>query len=250
MAEEREGAKSMRKKKKDTTRSTPYLITDKVPFEFVESYKVLRTNFNFITANGKNRKIVVTSALRDEGKSSVSINLAISLAQAGGRVLLIDTDMRNPSLHRYLRLKKDPKLGLSTLLAGDVKVGECLIKTEYGVDVIIGGPVPPNPAELIASEAMGDLLKVAAELYDYVICDAPPVGVITDAAALSPLCDGVLFVVRQRFANKNQVHSAIQRLKAVNAKLLGVALSQYAIPKASGKYYSYYYRYGNRYEAE
>jgi len=225
------------------------LITDDAPFEYVEAYNTLRTNVNFVTANGKNRKIVITSALRDEGKSSVSINLAISLAQAGNRVLLIDADMRNPSLRRYMRLKTDNNLGLPSLLTGEAKVVDCLIHSEYGVDVIAGGQIPPNPAELIGSEAMGELLRIAAQRYDYIICDAPPVGVITDAAALSPLCDGVLFVIRQKFANRNQVRSAIKSLQTVNAKILGVIMGQYIIPRNPGKHYGRRrgYRYGYGY---
>lgn len=238
-----------KKRRAVASNKAPQLIVGGTPFEYVEAYKALRTNFNFIAANGKNRKIVITSTLRDEGKSSVAINLAISLAQTDSKVLLIDADMRNPSVHRYMRLKKDSLLGLSTLLAGDVKVGECLMHTEYGVDVICGGPVPPNPAELVASDAMRELLRIASERYDYIICDAPPVGIITDAAALSPLCDGVLFAIRQGFANKNQVRNAIKSLQAVNAKILGTVMTQYDIPKNPGKRYGNYrgYKYGYGY---
>ena len=235
-----------KKKKLTTTRRALQLISDASPFEYAESYKALRTNFNFVTANGSNRKILVTSALRDEGKSSVAINLSISLAQAGNKVLLIDADMRNPSIHRYMRIKKDHNAGLSTLLTSDAKVGDCMIKTEHGVDVIPGGPIPPNPAELITSDGMRELLNVAAKHYDYIICDTPPVGVITDAAAFSPLCDGVLYVIRQNFSNKNQVNEAVNNLNAVNAKLLGVVMSQYTIPKKPGKRYGRY-RYGYNY---
>lgn len=233
-----------KKKTKAVSVKAPLLISGTVPFEYEEAYKALRTSFNFVAMNGKKRKIVVTSTLQNEGKSSVAINLAISLAQAGSKVLLIDADTRNPSLHRYLRLKKDPTMGLSTLLTGEVKVGECLLHAEQGFDVIPGGPIPPNPVELVSSEAMKSLLQVASEHYDYIICDAPPVGVITDAAALSPLCDGVLFVVKQKFANKNQVHSALQSLQTVNAKILGVVLSQYDISKDAAKGYGYYRSYG------
>jgi capsular exopolysaccharide synthesis family protein len=231
--------------------SVPHLITDDAPFEYVEAYKALRTSFNFITANNMNRKIVVTSALRDEGKSSLAINLAISLAQANNKVLLIDADLRNPSLHRYLRIMKDNKLGLSNLLTGSVKVGDCLIQTDFGFDLIAGGPVPPNPAELIGSDAMRDLLNVAAKHYDYIICDAPPVGIITDAAALSPLCDGVLYVIRQNYANKGQIYDAIKKLQTVNAKILGTVMTQHTIPKNARRKYNYRgysYRYG--YERE
>lgn len=239
-------------------KKVPQLISDKTSFAYVEAYKTLRTNFNFLTANGKNRTILVTSALQDEGKSGLAINLAISLVQAGNKVLLIDSDMRNPSLHRYLRLKTDASLGLSTLLTGDVKVGDCLITTEQGVDVITGGLIPPNPTELIGSDAMRELLQVASRQYDYVICDTPPVGVITDAAALSPLCDGVLFAIRQRFASRNQVHSALRNLQSVNAKILGTVMTQYSAQK-NGRGYGYYsyghgygygYGYGYSYRSE
>ena len=232
----------------------PQLISEKTSFAYVEAYKTLRTNFNFITANGKNRTILVTSTLQDEGKSGLAINLAISLAQAGSKVLLIDTDMRNPSLHRYLRLKMDAGLGLSTLLTGEVKVGDCLITTQQGVDVIAGGLIPPNPTELISSDAMRELLQVASRQYDYVICDTPPVGIITDAAALSPLCDGVLFAIRQKLATKNQVHGALRNLQSVNAKILGTVMTQYSAQK-NGKGYGYYsyghgYGYGYGYRSE
>lgn len=240
----------LKKEKNVDQNDSLQLITDNAPFDYVEAYKKLRTNVNFVTANGKNRKIVVTSTLRDEGKSSVSVNLAISLAQANNKVLLIDADMRNPSLHRYMRLKRESNLGLPSLLTGEAKVGDCLIRTEHGVDVIAGGPIPPNPVELIGSEAMGELLKSAAQNYDYIICDAPPVGVITDAAAMSSLCDGVLFVIRQKYANRNQVRSAIESLQTVNAKILGVIMGQYTIPRNPGKYYGGYhgYSYGYGYE--
>lgn len=123
-----------------------------------------------------------------------------------------------------------------------------MTRTQVGVDLISGGTIPPNPAELIASEAMRDLLNVAAQHYDYIICDAPPVGIITDAAALSPLCDGVLYVIRHNYANKNQIHGAINRLKTVNAKILGTVMTQYVMPRESGRMYGtrrYGYQYGH-----
>ena len=247
--------KKKNKNKNKVTLAVPHLIVDKAPFEYVEAYKCFRTNFNFATLNNTNRKIVVTSALRDEGKSSMVVNLTLSLAQAGHKVLLIDADMRNPSVHRYLKIVKEKEFGLSNLLSGNAKVGDCLIHTDYGVDVIAGGVVPPNPVELISSDAMRDLLNVAAKHYDYIICDAPPVGIITDAAALSPLCDGVLYVIRHNYASKNQVHDAIRKLQTVNAKILGTVMTQYVFPKETvSKYvqrrygHRYGYKYGYKYD--
>ena len=211
-------------------------------FRASEAMKTLRTNLVFSGASV--RAIGITSFGPGAGKSTISLQVALSFAQTGKRVLLIDADMRNPSLHRYLRLKKDHNVGLSTLLNGDLKVGDCLMRLEHGFDIIPGGPIPPNPAELIGSDAMSSLLKVASEHYDYVICDAPPVGVITDAAALSPLCDGVLYVIKQKMANKNQVHAAMQNLHTVNAKILGTVLSQYDISKDAAKGYGHYRSYG------
>lgn len=233
----------LKKRSKVVRVKMPQLINTAVPFEYEEAYKALRTSFKFAAVNGKKRKIVVTSTLQGEGKSSVCINLAISLAQAGSKVLLIDADMRNPSLHRYLRLKKDPLMGLSTLLNGEMKVGECLLNTECGIDVIPGGPIPPNPVELISSGSMKGLLQEAMEHYDYIICDAPPVGIVTDAAELSPLCDGVLYVIKQKFVNKHQVHGALQNLHRVNAKILGTVLTQYDISKDTDKGHGYSYGY-------
>ena len=238
--------REMFSKKKCHSFKTPQIIDATAPFAYGEAYKDLRTNFNFVAFNGKKKKIVVTSTLQDEGKSSVAVNLAISLAQTGSRVLLIDADMRNPSLHRYLKVKKEHDIGLSTLLNGNYRVGDWVLQTKYGIDIIPGGPTPPNPAELIGSPAMKSLLQGAEETYDYVICDAPPVGVITDAAALSAFCDGVLFVIRQGMAGKSQIMGALRKLETVDAKILGTVLNQYDIAQdmASGNKH-YFYRYGS-----
>lgn len=224
----------------------PHLIADSAPFAYVEAFKELRTNLNFVAkskAEGKCCKIIVTSSMPGEGKSTVAINLAVTLAQAENKVLLVDADMRNPVLRKYLELEQENQTGLSALLNNNVKIADCLIRTEQGVDVIANGPIPPNPAELIKSDAMRSLLKGAEGHYNYIIFDTPPVGVVTDAAALSPLCDGVLYVIRHRYANKNQVRSAVKKLKMVDAKILGTVLTQYELPKQTGKRYSYYHSY-------
>lgn len=170
------------------------LISGNVPFEFVEAYKALRTNFTHMALNGENRKLVVTSAVPDEGKSSVAINFAIALAQVGKRVLLIDADLRKPSLHFYLNIKKDPEKNVATLLAGMAELHESVVETVHGFDVLLGGITPPNPAELIGSQAMVNLMEQALEKYDFVICDTPPVGLVTDAAALGTLCLSLIHI--------------------------------------------------------
>ena len=228
--------------KKDKTPAIQ-LITGDAPFEFSEAYKALRTNFNFVSRNGENRKVLITSTIPNEGKTSVAINLAISLVQTGKRVLLVDADMRNPSLHIYLNLKRDRERGLSSILMTGMPLEEAIVETLHGFDVIHGGPIPPNPVELVSSKDMQMLLDSAVERYDYVICDAPPVGIVTDAAALSTLCDGVLFVVRQKMGKKSQVMGAVHRLQSVNAKILGVIFNHYDMSDVSEKEYGYYSSY-------
>lgn len=231
----------------------PQLIVDNAPFEYVEAFKELRTNLNFLAsrnkAEGKCCKILVTSSMPGEGKSTTTINLALALAQGKNKVLLIDGDMRSPSLRKYLCMDQKNETGLSALLNNDVKFEDCLIRTEYGVDVIADGPTPPNPAELIRSDAMRSLLKGVESYYDFILFDTPPVGVITDAAALSPLCDGVLYVVRHSYASRRQVQNAIKKLQMVEAKILGTIMTQYDIPKNSGRGYGYYHshKYGYGY---
>lgn len=229
----------------------PQLIVDDAPFEYVEAFKELRTNLNFLAsrskAEGKGCKILVTSSVPGEGKSTTVINLALALAQGNNKVLLVDGDMRNPVLRKYLRLEGKNETGLSALLNNDVKIADCLMRTEYGVDVIANGPTPPNPAELIKSDAMRSLLKGVESHYDYILFDTPPVGVITDAAALSPLCDGVVYVVRHSFASKKQVHTAIKKLQMVDANILGTILTQYEVPKPTRRYGYYHKKYGYAY---
>lgn len=220
------------------------LMTGDAPFEYTEAYKALRTNFNFLSFNGENRKVLVTSSVPNEGKSSVVINLALSLIQIGKRVLVIDGDLRNPSLHRYLNTKRDPERCLSAVLAGSMDMESCIVETIHGFDMLPGGTVPPNPVELISSVQMQAVLDAALEKYDFVICDTPPVGVVTDAAALSALCDGVLFVLRQKMTKKNQVYGALRRLQTVKAKVLGVVLNHYDISDVSDRDYGYYGGYG------
>ena len=227
------------------------IVSDKSPFAYVEAYKTLRTNMNFIFRNNKYKKLVVTSSIPGEGKSSVSINLARVLAENGTRVILIDCDMRKPMLHKYLRAQRFRTRGLSTVLSGISTLEDSVATfSDLQFDLMTAGPIPPNPTELLASEEMEHLLDLLAKQYDYVICDTPPVSVVTDAAILSQYNAGVILVVRQKYATFKQAKKAKQNLENVHADILGSVLNQYDVSKnvketKQSSYYYYNYDYSN-----
>lgn len=242
------------KKHQYTRISKDIILTEASPFAYAEAYKSLRTNMNFVTMNGKYKKIVVTSSIPNEGKSSISINLATTLAQKGAKVILIDCDMRSPSIHKYLSIKQEFDKGLSNLLAGAVSIEDCMIQNPaINFAVIPSGDIPPNPSELLESPDMKNLLDTLAAQFDYVICDTPPATVVTDSAIVSRYCDGVLLVIRQKFATCEQVRKAKQNLDAVGANIIGAILDRYdAREDANSGYrkyedkYGYSYRYGTQ----
>ena len=233
------------------------ILSPTAPFAFSEAYKMLRTNIKFATMN-KHKKLLITSSVPNEGKSTVAINIAISLAETGAKVLIIDCDMRNPCVHKYIRVRNLRGAGLSSVLAGSADVNDSIVTYKRGDDAIFDfipvGSIPPNPAELLGSETMKDLLDMLSEHYDYIICDTPPVTVVSDTAILSRYCDGVLLVIKQKFSTKQQVQEAKQNLESVGATILGTILNQYNIAddrkKSSGHYgygkdkYGYGYGYG------
>lgn len=227
------------------------IVSDKSPFAYVEAYKTLRTNMNFIFRNNKYKKLVVTSSIPGEGKSSVSINLARVLAENGTRVILIDCDMRKPMLHKYLRAQRFRTRGLSTVLSGISTLEDSVATfSDLQFNLMTAGPIPPNPTELLASEEMEHLLDLLAKQYDYVICDTPPVSVVTDAAILSQYNAGVILVVRQKYATFKQAKKAKQNLENVHADILGCVLNQYDVSKnvketKQSSYYYYNYDYSN-----
>lgn len=224
------------------------IVSDKSPFAYVEAYKTLRTNMNFLSRNSQYKKLLLTSSIPGEGKSSVSINLARVLAENGKRVLLIDCDMRKPMLHRYLRAQRFRSRGLSTVLSGNSTLEESIATfSDLQFDLMTAGPIPPNPTELLASQEMQQLLELLSTKYDHIICDTPPVSLVTDAAILSGYCDGVVMVVRQKYATTTQIKRAKQNLEQVHARIIGCVLNQYDISKnireaGNTAYYHYQYR--------
>ena len=225
------------------------LLTNDVPFAYKEAYKALRTNLSFASISKQYKKLIITSSIPGEGKSTVAINLAYSLAESDAKVLLIDCDLRNPTLRRLLRVRPEYKAGLTSLLTGTSTLSECVFRyPKMNCDVLLTGTTPPNPAELLSSPQMEKLLDHLSQSYDYIICDTPPVSLVTDAAALSRFCDGVILVVRQKNVTKDQVRAAKRNLDAVQANVIGTILSCYDTSddtRAANSYYSGYYRYGS-----
>ncbi len=245
---------SVFKKKKKSRDLTPYaILTPDSPFAYKEAYKLMRTNLNFMTASINTcKRIVVTSSTPNEGKSVYAINLAISLAENGSRVLLIDCDLRKPALHRYLRVKENYVRGLSTVLSGAESLSDCVFfHPKHNFSFILAGTIPPNPSEMLGSNNMKELLESLESSFDYIILDAPPAGMVADPLVLSKFVDGVVLVVRQGVTHRNQVRSVKQSLLDVNANILGVVLNRCDIRDVRDRYsyhrygYSYVYGYGN-----
>lgn len=215
-----------------------------VPFNYVESFKSLRTNLHFIAATEKLNTFILTSAIPGEGKSNTAINLAISLAEDGKSVVVVDCDLRKPSLNRYLKLGRNFQ-GVTDILTGSAEVEDALIQFEdLGIHVLTAGAVPPNPSEMLSAEPMAKLVEDLKNAFDYVILDTPPVSVVTDAAILGRYADGALLCVRSNYAPKETVQLAKERLTAVGVRILGVVLTGFdAKNDAKSSAYSYTYEY-------
>ena len=226
------------------------LVGGGISFAAAESYKLLRTKLQFSFADEKTCHIIgVSSALTGEGKSLTSINLAYTTSQLGKRVLLIDCDLRRPSLSEKLPISRTP--GLSDFLSGQTGaenlIQRCSLKEgALAFHAIAPGHMPPNPLELLSSNRMEKLLAKLRESYDYIILDLPPVGEVSDALAAARFTDGMLVVVRQNYCDRMALNAAVRQFEFVDAKILGVVFN---CTSEDGKGYSnkYYKRYYRRY---
>ena len=231
---------------KDTQKTS--LIGGNISFAAAEAYKLLRTKLQFSFADeGGCRIIGVSSALTGEGKSLSAANLAYTTAQLGKRVLLIDCDMRRPSLADKLPIQKTP--GLSDFLTGqssaDNLIQICGIKEgERAFHAVASGRTPPNPMELLSSARMEKMLEQLRNGYDYIILDLPPVGEVGDALAAAKLTDGMLIVVRQNYCDRLALNAAIRQFEFVDTKILGMVFN---CTSEEGSGYGYRYGYRNRY---
>ena len=224
------------------------MLSPNSPFAIREAYNAIRTKLLFTGRGDKCPVFAVTSALMHDGKTTNAVNLAISIASTMKKVLLIDGDLRKPTVHRYFSLEN--KNGLSELLAG--LTNEVMIrKTEVeNLHVLPSGQIPPNPAELLGSVQMDNLLEYVKEYFDYVIIDTPPVNVVTDAAILAEKITGYVFVVQSGKNHYYELSYALETLEQMNGSVVGLVLND-ATGKSSGNYSRYgnyrYSRYGRSY---
>jgi capsular exopolysaccharide synthesis family protein len=210
--------------------------------ERVEAFRVLRTNLQFVDLDSERQMLVISSAVPDEGKTVTAANLAITLAQTGRRVLILDGDFRKPRVARLLGLENS--VGLLTILVGRAPLSECIQQHSSGVDFLGTGPVPPNPAEVLETQAMRDLLSTVREMYDIVIIDAPPMLPVADPAIIAPMADGVLIVTRHGKTSKELVRQTTERVQGVGGRIVGVVLNMAPRRTMSGYGYGYGYGYG------
>ena len=216
------------------------LLSNGVPQNFSEAFKTVRTNVLFSSADEGMRSLVITSAGPGEGKSLVASNLAIAMAQAGQRVLLIDADMRRPRVHEIFGGDQEP--GLSNVLSGNAKTSEAVHKsTVTGLWLMNAGHIPPNPAELLASRRYTELIASLRTHFDWVLLDTPPVMVVTDSSIVANQASGVVFVVGADNTSRQAARSAIEQLDAASAHVVGSVLNKVDLVR-NPYYYSAYYR--------
>lgn len=229
---------SVKEEKKSTNDRIATILDKNSTFMMSEAYKATRTNIIFTLSNIKHncKKIIITSSSPGEGKTTTCLNLAIVFAQTGSKVLVIGADLRKPRLYRHLQVER--KNGLSDVLCGFITLDEAIKPcSQYGIDCITAGQVPPNPIELLASDEMGKMLEELSERYDYILIDTPPVTIVSDATAMSKYVDGVIVVVRQNYTIHESLEKARNNLDFANAKILGYILND--VTSFSNRYGNY-----------
>nr|WP_321315620.1 CpsD/CapB family tyrosine-protein kinase [uncultured Ligilactobacillus sp.] len=228
------------------------LITKNDPQSGIsEQYRTVRTNLKFSFLDSNFKVLAIMSALPSEGKSTVSANLAVTWAEEGKKTLLVDADLRRPTVHQSFRVSN--RYGLSNIItssSNSVNISEMIDHTNIdNLDVLTSGPIPPNPAELLGSERFGRLLEFLKGRYDLIILDAPPVDTVTDGQIVATKADGVALVVPQGIATKDAVSRAVKLLRQVKANILGVIMNRFNAAEFTSYYGSYYGGYygGNYY---
>jgi capsular exopolysaccharide synthesis family protein len=217
-----------------------HLITEAPVSTFAESFRTVRTNVLFSSTEEDGRALLVTSTGPGEGKTLTAANLAIALAQAGQRVLLIDADMRRPCLHETFNVGQEP--GLSNVLVADAKASQAIRgMSVQGLWLLPAGLIPPNPAELLGSKRFKDFVRLLRQQFDFVVIDSPPVMAVTDASIVAHIATDVLYVVGADITNRNVARRALEQLEHSRGRLIGGVLNRVDL-KNNGYYYSHYYR--------
>ena len=230
-----------KKKEKVTVQEVEHkTLHQNLSFTATEQYKLLRTNIEFTLPHGEKCHVVgVTSSMRGEGKSTTAINLSYVLAEKGNRVVIIDGDLRIPSVAKKLQIKSTP--GLTNLLMdglGDFeRFKSTLLDNWY---IVPAGDIPPNPSELLGSERMKELLDELKEQFDYIIVDLPPVNIVSDALSISPLISGMVVVIREEYTEKKELTRCMRQLSLSNVKVLGCVLNEAS--SGNGAYGKYRYK--------
>lgn len=228
-----------KKKKKIDTNERPSLVTITRPSSVIaEQFRTIRTNIQFSMVDKNLKTLVITSAGPGAGKSTISANLAVTFAMQGKKVLIVDADMRKPTVHKTFRLPN--RDGLTTLLTErDVEIKDIAHRLDTeGLFIITSGVIPPNPSELLASNRMNQLITEFEELFDLIIFDMPPVIAVTDAQVMSSKADGTIFVVNKDGADKEMVIKSKELLGKVKANVIGVVFNRVEL---KGDNYYYYY---------
>ena len=200
------------------------VLNEDTPFQVKEAYKALRTNLIFSLPTVGCKKIIVTSALSSEGKSTNCLNIAISFAEMNAKVLLIDCDLRRPNVANLLDVQNAP--GLSDYLVGLNSVDEIVHKSKYdNLSYIAAGSIPPNPSELLSSENMKNLIDKLEEQYDYIFLDTPPTNVVIDTVVVSRYVHGIVMIALQNSTDKETLRHSLNQLNFVGAKVIGFVLN-------------------------
>lgn len=205
-----------------------------------EAYRGIRTNIEFSNLDKEIKIIGVTSSKQNEGKSTVLANLAVSFAALEKKVLILDGDLRNPSVHRMFGLSNIH--GVTDILLEKHNFVDCVHSTDINkLNVLTCGQIPPNPSEMLSSNRMRNFVDSLRDYYDYIFIDAPPIGIITDAGIISTYTDGMVFVISSNEVDINQAKISKERLDSVGANILGTVLNKFEAKKSGNDYYSYYY---------
>lgn len=241
----------MSKASKNTSHRKLFTVGGDAPFQFVEAYKSLRTNLEFLSSAGNCKTILITSSVPEEGKTNVAVNLAMTIAASGKRVVLVDCDLRKATISRYLRIQRS-HAGLTNVITSkdEGALAAALVRVkDSGITVLAAGTIPPNPTELLSAPMTEKIFASLQKAFDYVIVDTPPVSLVTDAAVLCRMADGVLLVVRPGVTTIQSAQLSKKNLEAVNAHILGVVMNGYN-GKQSGRRDGYSYAYSYSYYDE